>query len=307
MDVDRRGKISALALAGLTVGAGLGFLSRQTFTVERCFRTTTMSGCDRPVYPFSLEALPSLILPLFIILLVAALIWSMAMAADSLGVAASGSLAAIGVALLSLVGGFVLLVPFLVGLGIAVVRLGERRRPAAIDVLGCTLTCAAGVLAAYGVLVGAMHLRGGFLGGSAPMAAIYVAYGAAVGVGLGLARADQGSTTLPLTRGMAVAVLAAGLAGTLALLLVPPIPGRGIITLGVPLLAGLGIATGTVGARWLYAMSWGSALALAIGVVVAFALFLGVSLLLLFGFSGPLTLMPPLPNVPYLPGTSTGP
>lgn len=305
MTGERSGRFTRLALPGLAVALGLAFLSRQAYTVERCFRMGTMSGCERPVYPFSLEALPSLALPALIVLLIAGLTWLVATSDLNEVVVAAATLSAAGVALLVLVGGVALVVPLALMLGVALRRLDRRPARAALDVALTAAICLTAAVAAYGVLVGAMYLRGGFLGGSAPLAAVYVAYGAVVGIGLGLARAARGDVVLPLASGMAVAAVAAGLAGTLALLLVPPVLGRGIIVAGVPLLAGLGITTGTAGARWLYGISWGSALALAVAVAVAFALFVGASLLLLFGFSGPLMLMPPLPAVPHLPGTST--
>lgn len=297
--------MASLALPVLTLAVGLAFLTQQTYRVERCFRSGTMSGCEYLVLPFSFEALPSLALPAFIVVLFAALqlVVARTSSRDGLVVAATAAAAAAG--LIVLVGGLVLLVPLAFGLTTALARLGRPIRRATLDLALTAGICFVGVFTAYGVLVGAMYLRGGFLGGSAPLVAIYVAYAAVVGIGLGMALARRGGTVVPLAHGMAVAGTAAGVAGTLALLLVPAVPGRGIIMVGVPLLAGLGISTGTLGARWLYRTSWPAAFSLAFAVAFVFAAFLGASMLILFGFSGPLALMPPLPVVPYLPGTST--
>lgn len=305
MTPHRGGTLASLALPVLTLAVGFAFLTQQTYRVERCFRSGTMYGCERPVLPFSLEALPSLVLPALIVVLFAALqlVVARTSSRDGLVVAATGAAAAVG--LIVLVGGLVLLVPLALGLATALARLGQPIRRATLDLALTAGTCFVGVFTAYGVLVGAMYLRGGFLGGSAPLVAIYVAYAAVVGIGLGMALAGRGGTVVPLARGMAVAGIAAGVAGTLALLLVPAVLGRGVIVAGVPLLAGLGISTGTLGARWIFRTSWAAAFSLAFAVAFVFAAFLGASMLLLFGFSSPLGLMPPLPAVPHLPGTST--
>lgn len=297
--------MASLALPVLTLAVGFAFLTQQTYTVERCFRSGAMSGCERPVLPFSFEAVPSLVLPALIVVLFAAvqLVVARTSSRDGLVVAATAAAAAAG--LIVPVGGLVLLIPLALGLATALARLGQPIRRATLDIALTAGICLVGAVAAYGVLVGAMYLRGGFLGGSAPLMAIYVAYTGVVGIGLGVALAARGGTAVPLARGMAVAGTAAGVAGALALLLVPAVSGRGIIVAGVPLLAGLGISTGTLGARWSFGMSWAASFSLAFAVAFVFAAFLGLSMLLLFGFSGPQALMPPLPAVPHLPGTST--
>lgn len=295
----------SLTLPVLTLAVGLAFLTQQTYMVERCFRIGSMYGCERPVLPFSFEALPSLALPALIVVLVAALQLVVARTSSRDGIVAGATAAAAAVGLIVLVGGLILLIPLTLGLATALARLGQPIRRATIDLVLTAGVCLAGVFIAYGVLVGAMYLRGGFLGGSAPLVAVYVVYAAIVGIGLGVSLAARGETVVPLARGMAVAGTAAGVAGTLALLLVPAVLGRGIIVAGVPLLAGLGISMGTLGARWLFRTSWAAAFSLAFAVAFVFAAFLGASMLILFGFSGPQALMPPLPAVPHLPGTST--
>jgi hypothetical protein len=297
----------ALSLGAVTLLLGLAFLMGQRYTVERCFRTAAMSGCERPVFPFSLEALPSLAIPLALVVLLALTAGLSASGGSPLMVAASTTVHGAGAAILVLGGGFILLFPLIGTLAIALDELGRPRRRILQDLGGAGAIAIAGAAAAYGVLVAAMYLRGGFLGAAAPLIAIYLAYVVVVGLALGLTLALRDRSAYPMTRAMAAAALAAGVAGTLALFLVPPVVGRAVVVPGVPLLGALGVASGTVAAGWLLDLPPLASLGLASAVAVGLAPFLLAALLVLFGFSGPLSLMPPLPHVPWLPGTSTAP
>jgi hypothetical protein len=284
---------------------GVTFLTGQRYTVERCFRTAAMSGCERPVFPFSPEAMPSLAIPVLLVALLSATALLAAGGGSPVTVAASATVHAAGTAILLLAGAFVFLIPLIGTFAMALHELGQSRQRIVRDLAGAAAIAVAGTVAAYGVLVSAMHLRGGFLGAAAPLIAIYLAYVVVVGLALGLALAVRDRRAYPMTRAMGAAGLAAGLAGTLALFVVPPIVGRGIVVPGVPLLGASGIASGTLAARWLLGLPPIAAVGLASLIALGFAPFLLAALLVLFGFSGPLSLMPPLPHIPWLPGTST--
>lgn len=305
---------SALALA-CTLLIGVTTLLAGTYRITTCFsRPDGFGGCGTVVYPFSLQALPALIWPgaLFAALtLLAAFAWRTP--SSKLAAAATTAFAA-------LAGGASLLVAPVLCVPVALLMLafslrsGRGLRRALIDLaLAIALTVLASA-SAYTLLFAATLWRGGWLGGIAPGMWTYVAFAAAVAIGVGCAltlRVER--EPFPFARGALVAFGICGVAGVVGLVLLGDVPDlktgavRSLIAV-----AAVAVPLGAAALRRVLRISSRQALAGALGAAIAFP----ICLVILIGtltsiapgsISPASSIGPDLPRVPWLPGTSTLP
>lgn len=305
---------SAVALAA-TVLLGVATLLAGTYRVTTCFsRPDGFGGCGTVLYRFSLEALPALIWPGAVfagLALLAAFAWR----------APSIKLAAIATtAFAALAGGAILLVAPLLSVPVALLvlafmlRTGRNLRRALTDCAIAISLTALAIASAYTLRFGAMLWRGGWLGGIAPAMWFYLAFAAAVAIGIGCALAARvDSEPFPFARGALVAFGTCGVAGVVVLvLLTGALDLKAAAFRSLFVLAAVAVPVGAVALRLVLRIPRRQALAGALAAAVAFPICVVITLGTFTSIAPPSTgpassIGPDLPRVPWLPGTSTSP
>jgi hypothetical protein len=313
-EVQARTGASALAVA-TTVLLSAATLLAGTYRVTTCFsRPDGVGGCGTVVYPFSLQALPALIWPsaLFATLIVlAAFAWR----------TSSNKLAAIATTTYAaLAGGATLLVAPLLSVAVVLLvlayslRTGRRLRWAFIDLAIAISLTALAIASAYTLLFAATLWRGGWLGGIAPAMWVYVAFAAAVAIGVGCALAPRAEgERLPFARAALVAFGVCGVAGAVGLILLGGVPE--LKAAAVRSLVGIAAVAVPLGAAALWGVLRIQRRQALVGAFVA-AIAFPICIVVLIGtltsiapgsISPASSIGPDLPRVPWLPGTSTLP
>jgi hypothetical protein len=312
-EVQARTGASALAVA-TTVLLSAATLLAGTYRVTTCFsRPDGVGGCGTVVYPFSLQALPALIWPsaLFATLIVlAAFAWR----------TSSNKLAAIATTTYAaLAGGATLLVAPLLSVAVVLLVLAyslrtRRLRWAFIDLAIAISLTALAIASAYTLLFAATLWRGGWLGGIAPAMWVYVAFAAAVAIGVGCALAPRAEgERLPFARAALVAFGVCGVAGAVGLILLGGVPE--LKAAAVRSLVGIAAVAVPLGAAALWGVLRIQRRQALVGAFVA-AIAFPICIVVLIGtltsiapgsISPASSIGPDLPRVPWLPGTSTLP
>lgn len=299
-----------LAAFGLIVASALGFgaLANGTYVLWDCFSTPDLSGCTSRTVGFSLETAPALwplvLLTLALLLTAAAVVAIRSRALTSAAVVLHAAI----VAEIALNGDPPVLLATPPLAAAALVRIGLPPRRSALDVAAAAGLVALAFVIGFATLVAIVFVRGRVVTAWLPLLWMYVAYTGVAGIGLGLALAQRGQRSFPLSLGLVAAYGPAGLAGALAALVTPPEGGKAAIFPVGPVLLGCAIAFGAATARRLFALRAREAIALAAAIALAF----GPWVLLVFatgvGYGGTaMTLGHELLRLPMLPGTSTLP
>lgn len=304
---------TALALA-LTALLGLITLLGASYRVTTCFsRPDGFGGCGTVLYPFSLQALPALIWPagLFATLTVlAAVAWR----------SSSHKLAAVATtAFAALAGGASLLVTPLWCVPVALLvlafslRVGRTVRGALADLAIAISLTGLAIASAYTLLFGVTLWRGSWLGGIASAMWLYVAFAAAVAIGVGCALAVRSEEPFPLARGTLVSFGVCGVAGTVALLLISGPPDlKAAAFRSLLVIAAVAAPLGVLALWRVLRFPRRHAVARTLAAAVAFPICVVITIGSLTSIAPgsiapPASIGPELPRVPWLPGTSTLP
>lgn len=301
----------AVAITGLAGGVALLLSS---YRVTTCFqRQDGFGGCGTALHPFSPEALPALLWPaalLVLLVLLATVAWR-ARSVTVIGLATT--------AFATLAAGPILLVAPLLGVPVALLvlavplRAGRGLRPALTDLAIALVLTALAAASAYTLLFAATLWRGGWIGGIAPAMWLYVAFATAVAIGIGCALVTRTAERFPFAKGALVAFTVCGIAGSLGLaatageLNLKLVAFRAVIAVGV-----VALPLGFVALQRVLRFPFRHALAGTLVATATFPLCIAIVIGALSSFGpGPLapamSIGPGLPRVPWLPGTSTRP
>ena len=304
----------ALALAA-TVLLGVATLISSTYRVTTCFsRPDGFGGCGTVLYPFSREALPALTWPAA---LFAGLVFLAALAWHTPSIKLAGVATT---AFAALAGGAILLVAPLLSVPVATLvlafslRTGCSLRRALTDLAIAISLTALAIASGYTLLFGATLWRGGWLGGIAPAMWLYVAFAAAVAIGVGCALAARADgEPFPIARGALVAFGVCGVAGLVALLPLIGEPGlKALAFRSFFVVTAVAVPLGAVVLWLVLRVPPRHALAGAFAAAVVFPICLVITIGTLTSLSSASaapasSIGPDLPRVPWLPGTSTLP
>jgi hypothetical protein len=310
----------ALALLAVvtTPLAGLALLAPRSFTLVRCFQSSSFGGCSTRAasLPDMLATAPEQVAPLLIALAVLVLLALTAWGAVSDGRLALAAIA-IGTYAFLIAGASVALGPWLVGPLLLLVAmdasaLGGRSREIAGELLRIGVLTFGAFAAAYLFAQGWALRLGPFPGGGFEAFWLYVALSSAAGISIGLGLAAVRGDIGEIARGLVVGYASFGAAGlAVALGSVAIMYPRGsYVALGLAALWGVvfwlivanSIATSIAmrtGARvwWLAAVQTGVTLTLV-------ALICGIAT---FAAFGPLAVSGVAPPLLILPNTATDP
>jgi hypothetical protein len=311
----------ALALLAVvaTPIAGLVLLAPRSFTLQRCFQTSTFSGCSTrsASLPDMLATAPEQVAPLLIALaalvLLALTAWSAVSDSGRMAIAAL----AIGTYAFLIAGPSVALGPWLVApLLLLVAMYASAFGPASGAIAGSLLRIGALAFGAFALAYLFAHgwaLRlGPFPGGGFESCWLYVALSSAAGLAIGLGLAAVRRDIAEIARGMVVGYLSFGAAGLVVALgsVVIMYPRGSYIALGLAALWGVVfwlIVTNTIAIsiamRALARASWAGAVRSGITLTLA-TLICGVAT---FAAFGPLAVSGVAPPLLILPNTSTAP
>ena len=309
----------ALLAVVATPIAGLALLAPRSFTLSRCFQSSSFGGCSYRSASLldMLATAPEQLAPLLIVLagllLLALTAWWAVSQSRRLTLAA----VAIGTYAFLIAGASVALGPWLVGPLLLLVAtsasaLAVPSRAIAVALLRIGVLTFGAFAAAYlFAQVWALRL-GPFPGGGFETLWLYVALSSAAGIAIGLGLAAVRRDIAEIARGMVVAYAAFGAAGVaIALGSLPIVYPRGsYVSLGLAALWGAVfwlvlanmIAT-SIAMKALARVWWSGAVGVAI-VLTLVALFSGITM---FAAFGPLAGSGFAPPLLILPNTATGP
>ena len=309
----------ALALLAVvaTPIAGLALLAPRSFTLVRCFQSSTFGGCSTRAasLPDMLATAPEQVAPLLIALaalvLLALTAWSAVSAGDRMTIGAL----AIGAYAFLIAGASVALGPWLIGPLLALVAMygsalgsSSRQITSALVRIG---VLAFGAFALAYVFAQSWALRlGPFPGGGFESFWLYVALSSAAGIAIGLGLAAVRREVAEIARGMVVAYASFGAAGLVVALgsVLVMYPRGSYVALGHAALWGVVfwlLVANTIAIslamRALARASWAGAVGT--GVIVTLAVLIcGVAT---FAAFGPLAVTGVAPPLLILPNTST--
>src|SRR2546430_1245253 len=299
--------------------AGLALLAPRSFSLVRCFQSSTFGGCSTrsASLPDMLATAPEQVAPLLIglaaLVLLALTAWSAVSDSERITIAAL----AIGTYAFLIAGASVALGPWLVGpllllIAMFACALGARSREIAASLLRIGVLAFGAFAAAYLFAQGWALRLGPFPGGGFESFWLYVALssaaGVAIGTGLAAVRRDVGE----IARGMLVGYASFGGAGLIVALASVAImyPRGSYISFGMAALWGVVfwlIVTDTIAVsiamRSLARVGWGTALRAGVALTLA-TLICGIAT---FAAFGPLAVSGVAPPLLILPNTSTAP
>jgi len=309
----------ALLAVVATPIAGLALLAPRSFSLVRCFQSSTFGGCSTrsASLPDMLATAPEQVAPLLIglaaLVLLALTAWSAVSDSDRITIAAL----AIGTYAFLIAGASVALGPWLVGpllllIAMFACALGARSREIAASLLRIGVLAFGAFAAAYLFAQGWALRLGPFPGGGFESFWLYVALSSAAGVAIGLGLAASRRDVGQIARGMVVGYASFGGAGLVVALGSVAImyPRGSYVAFGLATLWGvvfwlivantiaMSIAMRTLaGVRWLGAVPVGITLALVVVIC-------GIATVAAFG---PLAVSGVAPPLLMLPNTATDP
>jgi hypothetical protein len=309
----------ALLAVVATPIAGLALLAPRSFSLVRCFQSSTFGGCSTrsASLPDMLATAPEQVAPLLIavaaLVLLALTAWSAVSDGDRMTIAAL----AIGTYAFLIAGASVALGPWLVGpllllIAMYASALGASLREIAGSLLRIGVLTFGAFAAAYLFAQGWALRLGPFPGGGFESFWLYVALSSAAGIAIGLGLAAVRRDVGEIARGMVVAYVSFGSAGLVVALGSVAImyPRGSYISLGMAALWGVVfwlIVTNTIAVsiamRGLGRVWWGGALRGGVALTLA-TLICGIATLAAFG---PLAVSGVAPPLLILPNTSTEP
>lgn len=296
----------------LTALVGVGTLVSGTYRIATCFARPGYSGCSTVVSGFAPAALPAMLGPFAFftgLTILAAVVWRSS--SDRTAAVATTAFAALAASA-------ILTVAPLLSLPVVLLVLASSLRArhpvlqAVTDLAIAGALTALAVASAYTLLLAAMLWRGGWLAAIGPAMWVYVALAAALAVGVGCAvRLRTPAETFPFARGALVAFGVCGAAGVIGLVFfTADLPFRVAAMRSLLMLGLVAVLLGAFALHHVLHISFRQALAGALAVSIAFPTSVGIAI----GTRTPSppsetssSIGPPLPRVPWLPGTSTSP
>lgn len=288
----------------LTALGGLVLLAARSYRVDRCFQGPSFGGCSYDTVPFSVDAIRPLLLPVLLLGVAAAVALVAFRRRDEPAViraCAAAQMLLLGGGALGV--GPALIAPTLLLIAAALLaQAGARRTALELGLSGAAVVTAFG--AGYALLF-ARHLLtwSAWPAGSLDLAWLYVGF--ATVLGLSLALLVRRAAPIPLPRGLIAAYLAMGLAAVGASLVLPASLGKQGAILGLTVLAGFNVPIGAAVSRWYLGLTWDEIPPVIVLALCGFVVFAAAALVLIYPMSPPVDLAPPLPRLPYLPGTAT--
>lgn len=288
----------------LTALGSLALLATRSYRVDRCFQGPSFGGCSYDTVPFSLDALRPLLLPVLLLAAAAAVALVAFRRRDEPAViracAAAHALLLGGAALG--VGPAVIAPTILLVAAALLARSGARRTALELGLSGAAVVTAFG--AGYALLF-ARHLLAwsAWPGGSLDLAWLYVGFATVLAVCLSLLVPRP--VPIPLPRALLGVYAAMGLAAVALAFLPLPVHGKEGALAGLLALAGLNVPLGTAVSRWYLGLRWQEIWPALVLAMCGFVLFVVVAAVLVYPFAPPVGFAPPLPRLPYLPGTAT--
>ena len=289
----------------LTVLGGLGLLATRSYRVDRCFQGPSFGGCSYDTVPFSLDAVRPLLLPTLLLAVAAAVALVAFQRRNEPAViraCAAAQALLLGGAALGV--GPALIAPtiLLVAAALLAPGWGARRTALELGLSGAAVVTAFG--AGYALLF-ARHLLAwsAWPGGSLDLAWLYVGF--ATVLALCLALLIPRPVPIPVPRALLGVYAAMGLAAVALAFLPLPVYGKEGALAGLLALAGLNVPLGAAVSRWYLGLRWREIWPVLVLAMCGFVVFVVVAAVLVYPFSPPVGFAPPLPRLPYLPGTAT--